>query len=138
MELNISKSRVREELRKRWTDKAVELTQMGQWEEAIQMNMRIIELMPNDTQARNRLGNAYYALNRYEEAAQAYEENLRQHPSNPIARRRLTELYAMLQRTSTLEPEPALDEEDADAFDDDLDDRYEDEEAETGADEEID
>ena len=40
MDSNISRSQIREELRKRWTAQAVELALMGRWDEAVQANLR--------------------------------------------------------------------------------------------------
>lgn len=98
MHINVSKHQLREELRKQWTARAVQAALMGQWDEAVQANLRVLEMFPDDIQARNRLGKAYSELGRYEEAVTAYEEVLRRQPSNNIARKRLAELYAQLNR----------------------------------------
>jgi tetratricopeptide (TPR) repeat protein len=122
MDLNVSRSQIRDELRKRWTTQAVELALMGHWDEAVQGNLQILELFPDDIQARNRLGKAYSELGRYEEAAEAYEQNLERQPSNAIARKKLTDLYALLKR----EPEAALESEaDSDDEDDEDDEEFE-------------
>jgi len=98
MEMNVSKSLVRKELAKRWKDQAVELALLGRWDEAVQMNARVLELFPEDIGARNRLGKAYTELGQLEEAVAAYEESLKRQPSNPIARKNLADLYAMLKK----------------------------------------
>lgn len=98
MDLNVSKYQIKEELRKQWTARAVQAALMGQWDEAVQANLRVLEMFPEDIQARNRLGKAYFELGRYEEAVAVYEEVLRRQPSNNIARKRLAELYAQLNR----------------------------------------
>jgi tetratricopeptide (TPR) repeat protein len=122
MDLNVSRSQIRDELRKRWTTQAVELALMGHWDEAVQGNLQILELFPDDIQARNRLGKAYSELGRYEEAAEAYEQNLERQPSNAIARKKLTDLYALLKR----EPEAALESEaDSEDEDDEDDEEFE-------------
>jgi tetratricopeptide (TPR) repeat protein len=111
MELNVSKSQVKEEMCKRWTSEAVELALLGHWDEAVQSNLKILEYAPGDIPARNRLGKAYSELGHYEKAVEAYEQALQQQPSNAIARKMLTELYALLHRepqtalTSVTEPE---------------------------------
>ncbi|KPL15334.1 MAG: hypothetical protein AMJ93_16700 [Anaerolineae bacterium SM23_84] len=74
MDSSVSKSQIKEELRKRWIGQAVELALMGRWDEAVQANQRILEIFPDDIQAHNRLGKAYSELGRYEEAATAYEQ----------------------------------------------------------------
>ena len=98
MDSSVSKSQIKEELRKRWTGQAVELALMGRWDEAVQANLRILELFPDDIQARNRLGKAYSELGRHEEAATAYEQSLQRQLSNNIARKNLAKLYALLNR----------------------------------------
>jgi tetratricopeptide (TPR) repeat protein len=130
MDLNVSRSQIRDELRKRWATRAVELALMGHWDEAVQTNLQILELFPDDVQARNRLGRAYRELGRYEEAAEAYEQNLKQQPSNAIARKKLTELYALLKR----EPEAALEgESDSEDMEDEDEEELEAEPADSGA-----
>jgi len=139
MELNISKSQIKEGLRKRWTNEAVEKALMGHWDEAVQSNLQIIELAPGDIQARNRLGKAYYELGRYEEALDVYEQNLQQQPSNAIARKMLTDLYALLHREPRTTLTPIAESEETE-FDDDeeeeLEEQVEEEETEAGSSEE--
>ena len=104
MESNPSKSQIKDQLRKRWAAEAVEQALMGRWDEAVQANLQVLEMFPDDVKAHNRLGKAYHELGRDEEAAAAYEQALQRQPSNPIARRNLAQLYAMLNR----EPDGAL------------------------------
>jgi len=101
MDLNVSNVRIKEELRKQWTDQAVKLALMGRWDEAIQANLNILKIFPDDIPARNRLGKAYFELGRYEEAIKAYEQTLRQQPSNNVARKRLEELYPLVNMDPT-------------------------------------
>jgi len=126
MEMNVSKSQVREEVGRRWKEQAIELALLGRWDEAAQMNLRILELLPDDLSAQNRLGKAYRELGRLEEAVVTYEESLKKQPSNPIARKNLAELYRVLRR----DMEPVLDLTDAEDSEDDnyLEDVDEDEE----------
>ena len=98
MESKVSKSQIQRELRTRWKDQAVQAALRGDWDEAVQHNLEILEMFPDDVKARNQLGNAYMELGQLEEAATVYEENLQRQPSNPIARRRLTELYTVIER----------------------------------------
>jgi tetratricopeptide (TPR) repeat protein len=97
-DLNVSKYQIKEELRKQWAARAVEMALMGRWDDAVQANLQILEVFPDDTQARNRLGKAYYELGRLEDALAAYEESLQKHPTNNIARKKLAELYSLLKR----------------------------------------
>jgi tetratricopeptide (TPR) repeat protein len=101
-DLNVSKYQIKEELRKQWAAKAVEMALMSRWDDAVQANLQILEVFPDDIQARNRLGKAYYELGRPEDALAAYEQSLQKQPTNNIARKKLAELYAKLKR------EPAI------------------------------
>jgi tetratricopeptide (TPR) repeat protein len=112
MEPNISKSQIRQELRKRWGQEAVELAMMGRWDDAAAANERILEMFPDDIRARNRLGKAYLELGRLQDAAAAYEKNLQKEPSNPIARRKLTELLGRLEREPVDDEESVIEPED--------------------------
>lgn len=64
----------------------------GNWEEAIALNLQIIERFQKDAEAYNRLGRAYLALDRLNEAKDAYSQALRADPANLIARRNLQRL----------------------------------------------
>lgn len=98
MDSTVTKFQVKEELHRQWGSQAVDLALNGNWDEAVQLNLRILENYPSDIRARNRLGKAYFELGRLEEALQTYEECIKAQPSNNIARKRLAELYSMLKR----------------------------------------
>jgi len=128
MHSNGARPQIKEELRKRWAAQAVELALMGHWDEAVQVNLRILELFPDDIRARNRLGKAYAELGRPEDAAAAYEESLKQQPSNPIARENLTQLFARLDREAELAlDEGMLEEESAEEDEEEPEDYFEEE-----------
>ena len=95
------KAQVNDELRKTWAAQAVELAMMGRWDESIPLNLQVLQIFPSDIQARNRLGKAYLELGRYEEALEEYEHTLKQELSNNIARKRIAELFALLNRDPT-------------------------------------
>lgn len=80
----------------------------GHWDEAITLNLRIIERSPRDAEAHNRLGRALLALGRYSEATDAYSDALRADPANLIARRNLQRLETLRQRDDSA-PTPAPD-----------------------------
>lgn len=129
MDSSVSKSQIKEELRKSWIGQAVELALMGRWDEAVQANLRILEIFPDDIQAHNRLGKAYSELGRYEEAATAYEQSLQRKPSNSIARKNLAELYALLNREPGIAlGETILDSETTEEDEEELEDSLEEEE----------
>ncbi len=133
MDYNVSKSQIKEELRKRWTAQAVEAALMGHWDEAVQTNVHILEVFPDDVRAYNRLGRAYTELDRHEEAVEAYEQALQRQPSNPISRKRVTELYALLKREPETELKAAIDDDEVDAEEEEADEELEDDEAEVNA-----
>ncbi|GEM_PF-2057695 len=140
MDSNVTKYQVKEELHRQWGAQAVDLALNGNWDEAVQLNLRILENYSTDIHARNRLGKAYYELGRYEEALQAYEESLKAQPSNNIARKRLAELYATLQREPAFalgETMPGVEIAEADGDElDDLETYFEEDEGDGGADDE--
>lgn len=140
MVTNVSKYQIKEELRKQWTAQAVNFALMGNWDEAAQANLRILESSPDDMHARNRLGKAYFELGRHEEALQAYEQSLKSQPSNNIARKRLAELYALLDRAPTIslgETMPGLEMVEEDDYEvEELEEYVEEEESEAGPEEE--
>ncbi|MBA2520367.1 MAG: tetratricopeptide repeat protein [Chloroflexia bacterium] len=70
----------------------------NQWDEAISLNQQLIERMPRDAEAHNRLGRAFLALGRHAEATDAYSDALRADPANLIARRNLQRLETIRHR----------------------------------------
>lgn len=64
----------------------------GNWEEAVTLNLQIIERFQKDAEAFNRLGRAYIALGNLDDAKDAYSKALRADPANLIARRNLQRL----------------------------------------------
>jgi tetratricopeptide (TPR) repeat protein len=137
-DLNVSKYQIKEELRKQWAAKAVEMALMSRWDDAVQANLQILEVFPEDTPARNRLGKAYYELGRPEDALAAYEQSLQKQPSNNIARKKLAELYAHLNRQPAMklgEGMPAIEIAEEEAEEAEFEDYLEEESAESSAEE---
>lgn len=64
----------------------------GNWEDAVTLNLQIIEHNEKNPDAFNRLGRAYISLGSLEEAKEAYTKALRVDPANLIARRNLQRL----------------------------------------------
>src|SRR6187200_939114 len=64
----------------------------GNWEEAVTLNLQIIDRFQKDADAFNRLGRAYISLGNLDEAKEAYSTALRADPANLIARRNLQRL----------------------------------------------
>ena len=61
-------------------------------EEAIAVNTEMIRQAPDDVAALNRLGRAFEAIGRVDEAKQTFRNVLGRNPNNPIALRHLREL----------------------------------------------
>jgi len=80
----------------------------GAWEEAIGLNLQIIEKAPKDAEAFNRIGRAHLALGRLAEARDAYQSALRADPANLIARRNLQRLEALARRDGALREASAI------------------------------
>ncbi len=80
-------------LRKQRTEQAIRLAMQSRWEEAVSLNLEILEAtQQRDSDAFNRLGRACMALGRFKDARSAYSHALRLDPTNQIARKNLTAL----------------------------------------------
>lgn len=89
--------KVKIRMRKRLVDQAIALTTTNRWEEALEINRRILEL-GEDADTYNRLGKALMELGQYQEAYNAYQQTLRLNPSNTIAKRNLARLQPLLEQ----------------------------------------
>ena len=69
------------------TEQAINLARQSKWEEAVEVNERLIQAFPNDAEALNRLGKALTELGRYADAVDAYEKALAADPTNTIAQK---------------------------------------------------
>src|SRR5215218_4373698 len=67
----------------------------GNWEEAVTLNLQIIDRFQKDADAFNRLGRAYISLGQLDEAKDAYSKALKADPANLIARRNLQRLEVL-------------------------------------------
>lgn len=70
-------------------EQARRLAVEGRWAEALEVNKRILERSQKDVDAYNRLGKAYFELQRYRSAYEAYQMAAALDPANVIARRNL-------------------------------------------------
>jgi tetratricopeptide (TPR) repeat protein len=84
---DISEEKAR--LRRRMSEEAIALAMKGQWKEAIAVNKSIIEVVPTDVDAYNRLGKAYVELGDFAQAQEAYKKTLELDSSNSIAKKNL-------------------------------------------------
>jgi hypothetical protein len=64
----------------------------ARWQEAVDVNQKIIESFPDDVDACNRLGRAYMELGQYTLAREAYNRTIQMDPYNAIAARNLRRL----------------------------------------------
>jgi hypothetical protein len=67
----------------------------GNWEEAVELNLRMVAQSDKDPEAFNRLGRAYISLGKLDDAKEAYTKALRADAANLIARRNLQRLEVL-------------------------------------------
>jgi len=79
-------------LRQQRSEQAIALAMEGRWQEAVAVNQEIIESLPKDVEAYNRLGRAYIELGDYLQAREAYSRTLELDPYNVIAQKNLQRL----------------------------------------------
>lgn len=80
------------------SEQAIALALQGRWEDAVQINRRLLTFYPNEADAYNRLGKALTELGRYAEARDAYSQAVQADPGNAIARRNLERLQLLTER----------------------------------------
>lgn len=79
-------------LKRQMTKEAIDLAMQGRWKEAISVNKAIIENIPVDVDAFNRLGKAYMELGEYDQAREAYNSALELDANSTIAKKNLSRL----------------------------------------------
>src|ERR1700690_122859 len=82
----------RARLRRELNESAVRLALESKWDEAVEVNQRLLTLTPHDLSTLNRLGKALSEVGRYTEAKKAYADALEIDPGNNIARKNLDRL----------------------------------------------
>ncbi|MFC1847291.1 tetratricopeptide repeat protein [Chloroflexota bacterium] len=82
----------RTRLRRQSAKQAVSLAMEGRWLEAVAANKSLLESLPNDVDAYNRLGRAYMELGEYSQARESYETAVGLDPYNIIAKKNLNRL----------------------------------------------
>ncbi|HKS70568.1 MAG TPA: tetratricopeptide repeat protein [Ktedonobacterales bacterium] len=93
----------RERVRRKLNEQAIDAALKSQWEDAVELNQRLLGLIPQDLSTLNRLGKALSELGRYAEARKAYGDALELDPTNNIARKNYDRL-APLAETDTAGP----------------------------------
>src|SRR4030043_353322 len=79
-------------LRRKASQEAISLAMQSRWQEAVTVNQSIIELLPTDIDAYNRLGRAFMELGEFARAKEAYTRALGLDPYNSIAQKNLQRL----------------------------------------------
>lgn len=93
----MAKQDEKQRLRRRLQEYAVELASNCEWEEAVDINQRILDI-EEDPATYNRMAKALLELGRYQDAHDAYQQTLRLNPTNTIARRNLSRLDSLMQQ----------------------------------------
>jgi hypothetical protein len=87
----VNATRVKRQL----TEQAIGATTTGDWEQAAELNRRILEMGP-DSEAENRLAKALWELGQLAEAREHYQAALALDPTNRIAERNINRLRVLL------------------------------------------
>lgn len=98
-------------------EQAVRLAMQNQWAEAVEVNRQIIDLVPEEVDAWNRLGKALSELEHYRDAHDAYSQALQRDPNNTIAQKQVKRLSLLVEaqpeaevKTSKLDPKLLIEE----------------------------
>lgn len=78
-------------------EQAVSAALEADWPRAIEINKKIVEAVPDDVEARNRLGRAYLETNKLDDAKAAFAEVLKQEPNNAIALRNQARIASLVE-----------------------------------------
>lgn len=79
-------------LKRQFSKQAISFAMEGRWREAITANKEIIQSLPSDVDAFNRLGRAYMELGEYAQAKESYSRAAEIDPFNAIAKKNLRRL----------------------------------------------
>jgi tetratricopeptide (TPR) repeat protein len=101
--MTLSKQDEKMRIRRRLQEKAIELAALNRWQEAAELNQQLLRV-GEDVETYNRLGKALFELGKYAESHRAYQNALRLNAANPIARKNVARLEALLARGITEAP----------------------------------
>ena len=93
MEIHQLEHRVK--LRRDKSSQAIDLATQRRWGEAVIVNQQLLDVIPDDVEALNRLGKALSETGRYSAARNALEAALKLSPSNAIARKNLERMAGL-------------------------------------------
>ncbi|WP_322814721.1 tetratricopeptide repeat protein [Chloroflexus sp.] len=99
----LSKQDEKMRIRRRLQEKAIELAALNRWQEAADLNQQLLRV-GEDVETYNRLGKALFELGKYADSHRAYQNALRLNAANPIARKNVARLEALLARGITETP----------------------------------
>ena len=91
------------------TEQAINLARQSRWEEAAEVNERLLQVFPNDAEALNRLGKSLTELGRYPSALDAYERALEADPTNTIAQKNAARLRTLKDEGAAPTPQQKYD-----------------------------
>ena len=78
-------------------EQAISAALEADWPRAIELNKRILEAVPEDTEARNRLGRAHLEQGKLDDAKAAFAEVLKLEPNNSIALRNQARITSLVE-----------------------------------------
>lgn len=90
--MDLLKTENRVKSKKELSKDAIALALKGEWEQAAEVNQVILDLLPGDVEAMNRLGKALMELGRYHQAREVLDQVVRLSPYNTIAKKNLARL----------------------------------------------
>ena len=93
MEIHQLEHRVK--LRRDKSSQAIDLATQRRWDEAAVVNQELLDVIPDDVEALNRLGKALSETGRYAAARKALEAALKVSPSNAIAKKNLERMAGL-------------------------------------------
>lgn len=76
-------------------DQAIAAALESDWTRAADLNKQILDVSPEDVEARNRHGRALLELGKLDDARAAYQEVLKAYPHDPIALRQVARIAAL-------------------------------------------
>lgn len=78
-------------------EQAISAALEADWPRAIELNKRILEAVPEETEARNRLGRAHLEQGKLDDAKAAFAEVLKLEPNNSIALRNQARITSLVE-----------------------------------------
>lgn len=82
-------------------NQAIQTALTGDWEQAISLNLTLLEQEPNDTETLNRLAFAFTTIGKIKDAKKTYQKVLEIDKNNPIASRNLKRLVDFYKNASS-------------------------------------